>query len=135
MDTLVAPLDSFHTFFGYVVLIAAILALLAAVAAWFGALPARQTIRRAGLLYTIPLDIQLLVGLIVWFGKGGLALPTPFRLEHPMTMILALVAAHVGQVLAKRAKTPKAAARALTIGIAVSLILVVLGIPGLVRGG
>jgi hypothetical protein len=86
-------------------------------------------------LYVIALDIQVLIGIVLWLGKGGMALPPPFRLEHPLTMILAAVAAHVGQVLARRAKTPKAAARAVTIAVLVSLVLVIVGIPGLVRGG
>jgi hypothetical protein len=43
-------------------------------------------------------------------------------------MVLAVVAAHAGQVLARRAKTPKGGARAVAVAIAVSLVLVVLGV-------
>jgi hypothetical protein len=50
-------------------------------------------------------------------------------------MLLALIVAHVGQVLSRRAKTDKGAARTVAIAIAVSLVLVIVGIPGVVRGG
>ena len=78
--------------------------------------------------------MQLLIGIVLWLGRGGYgALMPPFRLEHPLTMILAAVAAHAGQIMGRRAKTPKGAAQAVAIGIAVSLVLVLLGIPGLIR--
>jgi hypothetical protein len=128
-------LSTVHSFWRYGVLLAAVVAIVGALAGWLGALPPRETARRAGVLYVIALDIQVLIGIVLWLGKGGMALPPPFRLEHPLTMILAAVAAHVGQVLARRAKTPKAAARAVTIAVLVSLVLVIVGIPGLVRGG
>src|SRR4051812_25703298 len=63
VDTLVGALDTFHKLWGYVVLVAAVLAVVAAAAGWLGSLPPRETARRAGLLYIIPLDIQLLVGI------------------------------------------------------------------------
>ena len=132
MDIL-ATLSTVHSFWRYGVIIAAVIAIVGALAAWMGALPPRQTVRRAGVLYIIALDVQVLIGIVLWLGKGGMALPPPFRLEHPLTMILAAVAAHVGQVLARRARTPQAAARSVAIAVIVSLILVVVGIPGLVR--
>jgi hypothetical protein len=130
---ILATVSTVHSFWRYGVLIAAVIAIVGALAGWLGALPPRQTARRAGVIYIIALDIQLLIGVILWIGKGMMALPPPFRLEHPLTMILAAVAAHVGQVLARKAKTPQAAARTVTIAVAVSLILVIVGIPGLIR--
>jgi heme A synthase len=128
-------LSTVHSFWRYGVLVAAVVGVVGALAGWLGALPAAQAARRSGLVYIIALDVQVLLGIVLWLGKGGLGLQPPFRLEHPLTMILAAVVAHVGQVMARRAKTPKAAARAVTIAVAVSLVLVVLGIPGLIRGG
>lgn len=128
-------LKTIHSFWQYGVLIAAVVAIVGALAGWLGTLPPRLTARKAGTIYIIALDIQLLLGAALWLGRGGYGqLPQPFRLEHPLTMILAAVVAHVGQVLARRGKTPRAAARIVTIAVAVSLLLVVVGIPGLVRG-
>ena len=125
----------FHSFWRWVVLIAAVVGLVGAAGGWLGSLPARLAARRAGTLYAVTLDVQLVVGLILWIGKGWYAVPGFYRFEHPTTMLLAVVVAHVGQVMAKRASDPRAAARTVAIAIAVSLVLVVVGIPGVVRGG
>jgi hypothetical protein len=117
-----------HKFWAYATLIAAVIGLVGALAAWFGALPARQTTRRAGLIYVIALDIQVLLGIVTLLVGGGVALPRGLIFEHPTTMVLAAVAAHAGQVMGRRAKTPQAGARAVAIAIAVSLVLVVLGV-------
>ena len=131
MDILV----TFHSFWRYAVLIAAVIGLVGALGGWLGSLPPRQTARKAGLVYIIAIDVQALVGIILWIGKGSYANPGYYRAEHPATMLLALIVAHVGQVLSRRAKTDKGAARIVAIAIAVSLVLVIIGIPGVVRGG
>lgn len=130
---ILAALSTFHKFWGnYVVLIAAVVALVGAAAGWFGMLPPRLAARRAALPYVISIDLQLVLGIVLWLGLGGLALNRPYRLEHPLIMILAVAALHGGQVMAKRARSDRAAARIVTIAVAVSFVLVLLGIPGLV---
>ena len=52
-----------------------------------------------------------------------------FRFEHPVIMIIALVVAHIAAARARRAAGPLAAARVRTIGAALSLLLIVIGIP------
>ena len=134
MDILV----TFHSFWRYAVLIAAVLALVVALGGWLGPQAQRAllqpVVRRAGSMYIIVLDIQVLVGIILWIGKGWYAAPGFFRAEHPATMLLAMIAAHVGLVMAKRQRQPMGAARAIAIGVVVSLVLVLIGIPGVVRG-
>jgi len=136
---ILSALTTFHSFWRYAVLIAAVLALIVALGAWLGPLAQRAilqpAVRRAMSLYVIALDIQVLVGIVLWIGKGWYAAPGFYRAEHPATMVLAVVAAHVGQVMAKKARVPARAARAIGIAVAVSLILVLVGIPGIVRGG
>ena len=136
---IVANLVTFHSFWRYAVLIAAILALVVAFVGWLGPLPQRvllqPVVRRAGSLYIIAIDVQALVGIIIWLGKGWYAAPGFYRAEHPATMVLAVIAAHAGMVLAKRSLLPMRAARAMALGVAISLALVLIGIPGIVRGG
>lgn len=139
MDVL-AALVSFHSFWRYAVLIAAVLALVVSLGAWLGPTAQRSVlqpvVRRAASLYIIVLDLQVLVGIVLWIGKGWYAMPgTFFRAEHPATMLLAMIAAHVGLVMAKRQRLPIGAARAVAIGVVVSFVLVLVGIPGVVRGG
>ena len=136
---IVASLVTFHSFWRYAVLIAAVIALVVAFVGWLGPLSQREllqpVVRRAGSLYIIAIDVQALVGIIIWIGKGWYAAPGFYRAEHPATMLLAVIAAHAGMVLAKRSPLPMRAARALALGVAVSLVLVLIGIPGIVRGG
>ena len=138
MDIL-AALTSFHSFWRYAVLIAAVIALVVAFGAWLGPPSQRALlqplVRRAGSLYIIALDLQAMIGIVLWLGKGWYAAPGFFRAEHPATMLLAVIAAHVGQVLAKKARPPVPAARAVALAVVISLVLVLVGIPGIVRGG
>ena len=127
-------LVQFHSFWRWVVLIAAVVALVVVVGGWLGSLSLPLSARRAGLLYIVALDVQLLTGLILWVGRGWYATPGYFRFEHTSIMLLAVIVAHVGQAMAKRARDPRGAARTLAIAIAVSLVLVIIGIPGVVRG-
>jgi heme A synthase len=121
-------LVTIHRFWGYCVLIAAVLGLVGAVAAWMGSLPPRQTARRAGLIYVIALDVQVLIGIVLLLVGYASALPGGLKFEHPTTMVLAAIVAHAGQVMARRAKAPQAGARMLAIAIAVSFLLALLGV-------
>ena len=138
MDIL-AGLATLHSFWRYIVLITAVIALVVAFGAWLGSSSQRAmlqpVVRRTGSLYIMALDIQAVVGIILWIGKGWYAAPGFFRAEHPATMLLAVIAAHAAMVLARRQHLPTGAARAVAIGVAVSLVLVLVGIPGIVRGG
>jgi hypothetical protein len=124
-----------HSIWRWAVLFAAVVALVGALGGWLGALPPSLAARRAGTFYAIALDVQALLGLVLWIGRGWYATPGYFRFEHPTIMLLALAVAHGGQVLGRRAKTPAAAARTIALATAASLALVIVGIPGVVRGG
>ena len=125
-----------HSTWRWVVLLAAVVALVGALGGWLGALPPSLAARRAATFYTVALDVQFLLGLVLWVGEGWYARPGGyFRFEHPTIMLLALVIAHAGQVLSRRAKAPTAAARTVTLAVALSLLLVIVGLPGVVRGG
>jgi hypothetical protein len=129
-------LVTLHDLWRWVVLLAAVVALVGALGGWLGALSPALAARRAGTFYTVALDVQVLLGLVLWIGGAWWTRPgTFFRFEHPTIMLLALVVAHGGAVLARRAKAPAAAARTVALATALSLVLVIVGIPGVVRGG
>ena len=143
MDIL-AGLTTFHSFWRYAVLIAAVIALVVSLGGWLGPLTQRlvlqPTVRRAGSLYIIVLDIQALIGIILYVGNAWWGVPladayTRFiRAEHPAMMLLAVIAAHAGMVIARKRLLPASAARTVAIAVIVSLVLVLIGIPGVVRG-
>ena len=114
MDTLV----SVHGLLRWVVLLAAVAALGVALAGWLGSSASERATRQAMLAYAISLDVQVLLGIVIWvMGNYWQSEIRQFKFEHPITMLLALIVAHV------------AAARGRAIGTAVSLVLVLVGIP------
>ena len=75
--------------------------------------------RRAGLIYTIVLDLQLVIGLLLYFISPliqagmqdmGAAMSNPdlrfFLVEHSVIMVLAVAAGHIGSSMAKKASLP-----------------------------
>jgi hypothetical protein len=96
-----------------------------------------------GLLLMIGLDLQLLLGLLLYFALSpttraifsdfGAAMRDPvarfWAVEHVTTMILAVAIAHVGRVLARRAKTARAQRLRSVICFGLATILMIAGTP------
>jgi len=82
------------------------------------------------LVYTILMDINVLLGLILLFFAGGFS---GARLEHATTMILAAIAAHMTAVWRKSTDSSTKYRNQLLM-VALSLLLVVMGVIRL-RGG
>ena len=98
---------------------------------------------RWGLALIVALDLQMLVGLSLYLSLSpftkqamqdfGAAMSNPnlrfFAVEHPTTMILSIVLAHVGRVLARKAPTPAAKRTRLLLCFGLSTLLMVIGTP------
>lgn len=107
---------SLHNILRWVALILGVIALLRAYMGWFGGRPWTETDRKAGTFFGIALDIQFLLGLILYiflspltreaFSNFGAAMANAdlrfYALEHAFYMFLALVFVHMGSVLARR---------------------------------
>lgn len=126
--------------------IALILVFIAVVSAIFGLFRKREwtgTDRKFGLFSTIALDIQLLLGLLlyVWFSPitkvafqdfGAAMSVTDLRffvLEHAFYMALAIVFAHLGSALPKRVEASDAKFKRAAICFGLALILILVGMP------
>ena len=99
--------------------------------------------KRSGLIYTAVLDLQLLIGLILFFVSPitsgamqnmGEAMANSdlrfFLVEHTLMMVLAVVAAHIGYSQSKKASLPdrgRFMRGAIFYGL--SLVLIALAIP------
>lgn len=81
-------------------------------------------------IYTILMDINVLLGLILLFFAGGFS---GARLEHATTLILAAIAAHMTAVWRKSTDSSTKYRNQLLM-VALSLLLVVMGVIRL-RGG
>lgn len=116
--------------------------LYAAFAAWRGWRSPGAPKGRTGLPFLVAADLQLLLGLALYMvspstGKAmasmGEAMRDPvlrfWAVEHPTTMVLALVALHVGFAKAKRASDAVAHHRVGAIAYTIAFVLLFLGTP------
>lgn len=98
--------------------------------------------RRAGLIFTSALNLQLVVGVVLYLvsplvrsalGNMGAAMGNDqlryFSVEHAAIMLLAVVAAQLGYSLARRATTDRARFSRATIGYGLAAALIAYGVP------
>ncbi len=98
---------------------------------------------RAGVLFTSVMDLQVLVGIILYLflsptttkalknfsSVAGYPAALFFTVEHVTLMIIAAVVAHVGRSLVRRAPRPVQKHRRAAIWTGVSLLIVLIAIP------
>jgi hypothetical protein len=123
---------SLHAIWRWVLLAAAILVVAKSLIGWLGKQPWTPLDDRLGLAYIITVDVQVLLGLIIWlFGPIGLktltqAMGNPglrfLALEHPILMLISLAFAHIGRSRSKRMDDPVAKHRTAFIFYTLSLL-------------
>ena len=132
-----------HNLVRWAVLILGVIAAVRALAGWFGRRGWLPVDDRLGLFFTMSLDIQVLLGLLLYFvlspittedlSRLGDAMGNPsvrfFLVEHALLMLVAVVLAHIGRSRAKKAPNPIARHRAAAIFYTLAIILVIAGIP------
>jgi len=98
---------------------------------------------RWGLFMMMAVDIQMLVGLILYLALSpftaqamqdfGAAMRTPqlrfWAVEHITMMFAAVILAHVGRVLARKARTPGAKRTRMIVCFGLSTLLMIAGTP------
>lgn len=101
---------------------------------------------KRGLFTMISLHVQLLLGFILYFGKGWSAMLGNadamastvmrfFSLEHMATMLLAVILGTLGHSLAKRASEDRSKFRRQALWFTVALVLILSSIPWPFREG
>jgi len=95
---------------------------------WIGKKSYEDTDRRLMTIYTVLLDIQLLLGIVLLIGLGLIN----YRIEHAVTMIIAVVLAHLSRIW--RDKDDNVQFRNNFIVIIVGLLLIVAGVFVLPQG-
>ncbi len=71
LQDLYPHLLGFHGLFRWVVLAAAIAAIFVAFSGWSGTKPPSTNLRRFSVIFVIAMDIELLVGLLLYFGASA----------------------------------------------------------------
>ena len=130
-----------HSWIRWIALVAAVGTLLAALRI---RIPAdRGAADRWSLFAMAALDLQMLLGLLLYLALSpftaeamknmSAAMQNPqlrfWAVEHLTSMIVAIVLAHVGRVLARKAKTPSSIKMRLLICFGLVTILMIAGIP------
>jgi hypothetical protein len=123
-----------HSWVRWAVILFGILATLSAI----GSGPGARGGGRWGLFFTIAIDVQFLLGIILLLTSsvlGNMAEtmrdPTArfYAVEHPTIMIVAIALAHIGRVVARKAKTPANARTRTAVFFALSVVLLLVGTP------
>ena len=133
-------LQHLHSYLSYLVLLGLLLSLGAALAGLFGGKPFTDKDRKRGLLGLIPAHLQWVLGLILYFvsplgaaNLSGAAMKDSvsrlYVLEHPLTMIIAVVLITVGYARSKRLTQDSARFRSIAIFYGIALVLILSRIP------
>jgi hypothetical protein len=125
-----------HAIWRWVLLVAAIVVVIKALVGWLGRRPFTRLDDQLGMAFTVIVDIQVFLGLIIWvFGPLGLrnlsqamgnAALRFIVLEHPILMLIALALAHIGRVRSKKAADDTAKHRTSFIFYLLSFIFIAL---------
>lgn len=125
-----------HSLWRWAVLLAALAAIIKALLGWFGRQGWTDLDNRLGLFFTVALDIQVLLGIIVYIGTftgahaqrwyGGIG---QLSGEHVLPMVIALVIAHIARSRARKAEAAVSKHQTVAIGFVISLILIIVGMP------
>jgi hypothetical protein len=131
-----------HNITRWIVVLAAIWALVQMYRGWFGQTPWTDGDSQASRIFTISLDVQFLIGIVLYivspltqtamqdFGAAmGNSDVRFFAVEHVLMMLIAVIVAHVGSAMAKRAVDAVKQHRNAAIWYTISLVLILAAIP------
>lgn len=134
-----------HNILRWVIVILGIVAVLRSFLGWVGKKEWTATERKIGIAFTSSLDIQLLVGLVLYLFISNWGLKAIldqgmsfvmgqseyrfFAFEHVFYMIVALVFAHLGNALPKRVDDDQSKFKRALIWFGLALLVVLVGIP------
>ena len=137
-----------HSLLRWLVLAFALVALIRAYSGWAGNRPWTPLDDRAGKLLAISVDVQMLVGLVLYgllspitwtaFADMGAAMRDAtlrfYAVEHLVLMVIAIALVHIGLTKARKAAPGAKAHRTAAIFYTLALLFVLAGIPWPFRG-
>jgi len=119
-----------HGLLRWLVAIAGLIAIIKFAYGWLSKADYTPLDKRIMSIFTILLDINLLLGLILLFGLGSFS---PNQLEHATTMILAVITAHLSLIWRK---SPNSAVkfRNNLIVVIIAFLFIIMGVTRLTGG-
>jgi hypothetical protein len=134
-----------HNLLRWAVVLFGVWTLINAMTGFFGKRSFTANDNRSNLFFMISCDIQLLIGLVLYFSNGWFdklknftqykAIPSErfFAMEHMSMMLLAWILVHVGKATVKKAGTDAAKHKRMLIFFGLAIILILASIPWPVR--
>ena len=134
---------SLHNLVRWVVVILAVAATVRAFIGWFGKKEWTALDNQLGVLFSSSADVQLLLGLLLYFFLSpitgaalknfGAAMSNPemrfFAVDHVTVMFVAVILAHVGRTLSKKAAEAKSKHRLTAIFFGLAILAIASAIP------
>ena len=138
MDILHTILVDLHSINRWLILLLGVYVLFLAGRGWFGQRAWSESAGKFGKYFLTLLDIQLLLGIVLYFvflaRQGGFqyVFGNPasrfFLMEHSVMMVLAIIIAHVGGSLVKKA-SPEGKFKRMFLFNLIALLLILVSIP------
>ena len=118
-----------HSVVRWLVVIAAVAAIIRYFVDLVGNSPDAEMGRKLMMAYTILLDVNVLLGIILIVGRAiGIGQILPVWIEHATTNIVAVIVAHIFAARSRKMDDPKRAAKWRLGGVVVSLLMIVAGV-------
>ncbi len=117
-----------HNYWRWAVLLLGLASIVLAILAAVGRYKWDTVTDRVTLFFTIALDIQVLLGIIIWV-LGARWGEIYLGYIHPIAMLVAVAVAHIGRARAERANTSEERGRTAAIFFVASLVIIAIAIP------
>jgi hypothetical protein len=118
-----------HSIWRWVVLIAAVIAIVLAALAMMGTRPWDSLADRFSFFFTVALDLQVLIGLVIWIFNQAWTRDAFIAFIHPVLMLAAVAVAHIGRTRSEHAKDDRSRGRTALTFFVVSVIVIIVAIP------
>lgn len=127
LQNLYPHIAGFHGLFRWILLVVALAALITAFSGWSGRKPATPILFRLGFLFALAMDLELITGALLYWGASP-ALRSTFT-GHGIIMFIAVLCAHIGGALTRKAPTDASRYRGPAIAWTIALLVMLAGVP------
>jgi hypothetical protein len=127
LQNLYPHIAGFHDIFRWILLVIALAAMVVAFSGWSGGKPVSPNLFRLGLVFVLAMDLELITGLLLYVGASP-TLRSAF-IGHGVIMFIAVLCAHIGGALTRKAPTDVMKYRGPAIAWTLSLLVMLAGVP------
>jgi hypothetical protein len=118
-----------HSYFRWVVLVVGIAAIVVSLLAASGNRPWDSTAERLAFFFTLAMDIQFLIGVVVWVSEARWGGDVALGWLHPLAMLGAVALAHIGRARAERSTLAPDKGRQAALFFVLSFVVILIAIP------